>query len=233
MQPSFLLEQGGARWLIDCGATTLTALQQQEIDPATLETIVLSHLHGDHFAGLVWVVLHGMFLGQRQTPLRVIGPPGTQERFETVFEAFYPGVTSYAPPFEMTYETIDAGQKLSVGDRALEAFAAVHPSGAPSLALRMGFAGKTLSYSGDTEWTEDLIACADGADLFVCECYSPSRPIKNHLNWPTLSARLPEITARKILITHMSSAMLAAVPELRQSADERVAFAEDGLSLTL
>ncbi len=47
----------------------------------------------------------------------------------------------------------------------------IHQSGAPSTAVRLSDGETLFAYSGDTEWTEALVAVADGADLFICECY--------------------------------------------------------------
>ena len=90
--------------------------------------------------------------------------------------------------------------------------------------LRAG--GQILAYSGDTEWVEALLAISAEADLFICECYGYDKTAPYHLDWETLSAKLPAITAQRLLLTHMSSRMLAR----RDTVDApRIALAEDGL----
>ncbi|MFI7632884.1 MBL fold metallo-hydrolase [Nonomuraea sp. NPDC049400] len=51
--------------LVDCGATSLTALKSQAIDPRSVDAVVISHLHGDHFGGLPFLVLDGQFSRRR------------------------------------------------------------------------------------------------------------------------------------------------------------------------
>ena len=87
-------------------------------------------------------------------------------------------------------------------------FEVVHPSGAPSYALRVERGGRVLTFSGDTEWTEALVDAAAGADLFVCECNSYDRPIPNHLNYLELLARRPDLDCRRMLLTHLGEDML-------------------------
>ena len=82
------------RFLIDCGATTLIGLNRLGIDPNTIETIFISHLHGDHFAGLVWWLIHAQHVAKRTAPLTVVGPEGVQARFEAAAEALFPGSTA-------------------------------------------------------------------------------------------------------------------------------------------
>ena len=53
------LAGGADPLLLDCGATTLVALKRADIDPSSVGFVALSHLHGDHFAGLPWLILDG------------------------------------------------------------------------------------------------------------------------------------------------------------------------------
>src|ERR1700752_1760581 len=99
-QTSFYLEGGDEPLLIDCGATTLVALKRLGIDSTSIGVVVLSHLHGDHFGGLPWLVLAGQFAG-RTGPLLIAGPERTEQRFRQAFEVLYPG----APDTERAFET--------------------------------------------------------------------------------------------------------------------------------
>ena len=104
----------------------------------------------------------------------------------------------------------------------------VHPSGAPSTALRISDGRSTIAYSGDTEWTDALIPIADGADLLIIECYEYARPVTGHINWGVLKERLPALRARRIMITHMNPSMLARIEEAKGLG---LLVAEDGLTL--
>jgi ribonuclease BN (tRNA processing enzyme) len=94
---------------------------------------------------------------------------------------------------------------------AVTPFLVRHPSGAPSYALRLAFENKTICYTGDTEWVEALVAAGREADLLIAEAHSPERAF--HMHWPTLRCRLPEIGAKRVLLTHLSAAMVAQPPE--------------------
>ncbi len=102
----------------------------------------------------------------------------------------------------------------------------IHRSGAPSTALRLSDGDKLFAYSGDTEWTDALIGIADGADLFICECYGYAGQLTGHLSWEVLKPRLPDLRARRIMLTHMNPIMLARVDEARAAG---VLIAQDGL----
>jgi ribonuclease BN (tRNA processing enzyme) len=83
-----------------------------------------------------------------------------------------------------------------------------------------------LSYSGDTHWTDALLPIAHGADLFIVECYDYDRDLTGHLNWATIKQKLPDLNARRVMLTHMNPTMLAKVEEARAAG---VLVAEDGM----
>lgn len=227
LQTCFHLESGDQRLLVDCGATSLIGLERLRIDPAPIDTILITHLHGDHFAGLVWWHLHGRFITPRASPLRVIGPAGIAARFETAAEALFPGATDKSKPrVAMAFEEFSPGVSVAVGDLKVTPFEVSHPSGALPYALRIDGPDACLAFSGDTEWVDALVPCAAGADLFIADCYGYDAPGGYHMSWKIICENLGRLGARRILLTHMGPDMLA-----NRSAvtDPRVLLAEDGL----
>ena len=230
LQTTYLIETGSRRVLLDCGATAQIGLNRINYDANGIDTILISHLHGDHFAGLVWIVLSAQYLTKRKAPLRVIGPPTLAERYEAAAEALFPGMTRYNRAFELSFVEITADRPYRDDELTVTAFEVSHPSGAPSHALRIEAGGRTLSFSGDTEWVEALVSAAAGADLFITECCALDRQIKFHLDWRTLERNLARLTAKRLLVTHMNADMLAFAPQL---ASDRIIVAEDGLRIAV
>jgi ribonuclease BN (tRNA processing enzyme) len=107
-------------------------------------------------------------------------------------------------------------------------FEVSHPSGAPSYALRFEVGGKVLAFSGDTEWVESLVDAGRGADLFIVECYQFDGVPRFHMSWKQIEAELDRIGARRVMLTHMATGMLARRGEVN---DPRCVLAEDGLVL--
>ncbi len=71
--------------LIDCGATSLVAMKRFGVETSAIDTILLSHLHGDHFGGVPFFIMEAQFVSGRERPLVVAGPPGLEARiFETM-----------------------------------------------------------------------------------------------------------------------------------------------------
>lgn len=51
-QTCILVETASTRFLIDCGASSLIGMKRFGVDPGSVDAILISHLHGDHFGGL-------------------------------------------------------------------------------------------------------------------------------------------------------------------------------------
>jgi ribonuclease BN (tRNA processing enzyme) len=226
----FWLETAKGTLLVDCGASSLVALKARGLDHARVDGIILSHLHGDHFGGLPFLLLDAQFLMRRERPLLIAGPPGTRARLDVALEAFFPGATGNKWRFAWEVLEIEVGRPTEVLDHMVTTTEVVHYSGAPSTALRLSDGQKLFAYSGDTEWVEGLVTVADGADLFIVECYGYSGRLTGHLTWEILKARLPDLRARQIMITHMNPTMLVHLDVARAVG---VLIAEDGARLEI
>jgi ribonuclease BN (tRNA processing enzyme) len=226
----FMIEAGGRTVLLDCGASTPVALKQRGIDLNAIDGVILSHLHGDHFGALPFLMLDWQFHCRRERPLTIAGPPGTRERLDAAMEVFFPRASRNAWRFSCSIEEIAPQTAADVLGFALRTVEVVHQSGAPSTAVRLAQGGMILSYSGDTEWTDALIGVAEGADLFIIECYDHARSLSGHMNFQTLKEKRPLLRARRIMLTHMNPSMLARIDEAREQG---FLVAEDGLVVGL
>jgi ribonuclease BN (tRNA processing enzyme) len=220
----------GGDVLLDCGASSLVALKQQRQDPNQIGLVLVSHLHGDHFGGLPFLILDGQF-AHRTRPLHVAGPAGVGERVEAAMEVLFPGSTQVQRRFPVHFHELTDRQPLRFGLERSELvvipYEVVHASGAPALGLRVAWQGHTIAYTGDTEWTEALVELAQGADLLIAEGYTHHRKIKFHLDVATLQQHAGRLGARRVILTHLSAELLARAGELGWET------ASDGMTVDL
>lgn len=209
----FLVE-AASPFLIDFGASSLIALKRWGVDPNAIGTILVTHLHGDHFGGLPFLILDAHLVSRRTAPLTIAGPPGFRERLHTAMECFFPGSTGIPPKFELRLLELEAGRRTEIDGLGVTPYEVRHYSGAPPFAYRIESGGKVLTYSGDTEWADSLVPAAQGADLFICEAYFFDKKVKWHLNYATLAAKLDEIGAKRVVLTHMSAELLGRLGEV-------------------
>ncbi len=227
LQACIHVEAGKTRFLIDCGASSLIAMKRAGIRTDEIDAILISHLHGDHFGGIPFFLLDAQLISRREAPLVVAGPPGIEQRVREAMEVFYSGSSRVERKFSVDYRELAEGETAAIGELTVLPARAIHGSGAPSYALRIGCAGRTIGYSGDSEWTEGLKTVADGADLFVCESYYFEKAMKNHLSYRTLMAHRTELGCRRLILTHMGEDLLARLGEVELET------AADGMEVVL
>jgi ribonuclease BN (tRNA processing enzyme) len=226
MQACISLRGDGGHVLLDCGASSLIAMKRLELDPGSVDAVVISHLHGDHFGGLPFLVLDAQF-GRRERPLIVAGPPGLRDRTLQAMEVLYPGSSRTERRFELRFVELPERVATPIGPAAVTAYEVPHGSGAPAYAVRLAWAERVLAYSGDTAWSETLVEAARDADLFICEAYSFQKPIKNHLSYAILREHRARLTCRRLILTHMSRDVLDRLAEVEDET------AHDGLLLSV
>jgi ribonuclease BN (tRNA processing enzyme) len=221
-----LLESGGFHCLVDCGASSLIALKRAAVDPSDIETILVTHLHGDHFGGIPFLILDGQF-SRRSRRLLMVGPPGLADRVTQAMEVFFPGSSRARRKFETEFLELIDGTPAAVGPSRVTPYEVIHACGAPPYALRVELDGRTVVYSGDTEWTDRLIPAVAGADLFISEAYFYDKSVRFHLDYATLAQHRSRLDCKRLIVTHMGPEMLAHLPELSVEA------AHDGLEVSL
>ncbi len=224
----FMVEAAGRRYLVDCGASAPVAMKRLGIDSASIDAVIVSHLHGDHFGGIPFLALDAQYLAGRDKPLAIAGPPGIADRVPAAMDVLYPGLLSgRSLKYEFRYIELNPGETTDVAGAKVTPFEARHGSGAPAYSLRVECGGRTVVYSGDTGWSENLIAAAAGADLFICEASYYSGDTEGHVSYETLLARRADFDCKRMILTHMGDDVLERLDTLE------IEPAVDGLKIEL
>ncbi len=221
--------------MVDFGGTALMGLRQLDRDPTELHAVVITHLHGDHFSGLPFLFIDGMFNVRRDQPLHILGPPGVEQRVNDLFHVTYGDLDQVQWPFELRFSTLEPGRQSQLSGLTIQAFAADHidPPGV-AMCLRITEAeGKSVAFSGDTAMCPGLLQAADGVDLLVADCSCLRQPCGRHSTWEQWLDVLPELNAGQVVLTHLDRVMRAQVPQLTEQVPSGVSlsFADDGLTV--
>ena len=226
-QSCFLVTSRAGACLLDCGATALVAMRRFAIDPGRIDTIFLSHLHGDHFAGVLFLLLEQHFVAQREQSLLIAGPVGTEDRVMAALDVLFPGAAQLAWRFPLRFAELTPLGTAHFGAFAITPHLVAHPSGSAAFAFRLKAGDRLIAYSGDTEWTDTLIQVARDADLFIVECYAYDGAHQHHIDYSTLRENLSKLRSKRLLLTHLSRQMLDRI------SDVDLDVAEDGQLLEL
>ena len=202
-------------FLIDCGASSLVGLKGHATRLNAIQAIFVTHFHADHFGGIPFLMLDAQFFAKRSEPLAIVGPPGLGQWYERVMETSFPGSSATKTRFALSLIEMQAGEAKTVADVHVRAFQAHHGNaGGAFFSYRLEAEGRTIAYTGDTEFTEALIECASDVDLFVAEAYFYDKRVPLHLDFATLAEQLPRMRPKRVVLTHMSDDMLARIGTL-------------------
>jgi ribonuclease BN (tRNA processing enzyme) len=226
LHSAYLVESPGATFVVDCGSTVLHGLKRRGIDPARIDFVVLSHLHGDHFGGVPFLFMDFLYQSRRTRPITIYGPPGTERRVCELFAALYQRQALDPLPYRVGFVDLHPGT-TDVQGVTLETFAVPHVAELTCYGFRIGVAGKTIVYSGDTGWTDDLAARSRGVDLFICECSTFETRLPIHISYPEIAARAASLGCRRLLLSHLGAEVL------RHRDEITLEIAEDGMVIPL
>lgn len=197
---SYLLSAGDRHLLLDCGNGSVANLLDA-VDPGDLDGVIISHLHPDHF-----VDLYGLHYALRFHPdgaktVDVYAPEGARE----LMTGLLIGDSSDSFDRHLPVHVAAAGDTLEIGPFGIELFAANHPI--ETLASRVTVDGRVIAYSGDSGTSEEVVACAERADLFICDSTWVSRdaphPSGVHMTGTEAGQHANAAGAERLMITHV------------------------------
>ncbi len=169
-----LVHEGDRTVLVDCGNNPIVRIKQAGIPLNSITDIVLTHFHPDHVSGFS-MLLMGMWLLGRDTPITVHGLESTISRAKKMMELFewnnwpnfYPVFFHRLPEEEMS--VVFEAKRLRVYSSPVKHLI-------PTIGLRFEFPGlnKVMAYSCDTEPCAQVGRLAAGADILFHEASGES-----------------------------------------------------------
>jgi ribonuclease BN (tRNA processing enzyme) len=226
-QAAILLRTANGGVLLDCGMTTGSGLAALGIERSEIDTILISHFHGDHLGGIPLFLLAALYEDQRQHPLRIAGPPGVEQRVRRLAASMAYAMEGRRWPFSISFQELPVGREVEVGPVQVECFPTHHQPDAQPHGLLVGADSQRIAYSGDTGWFDDLPRCVEGCSLFICECTYLEDHFEYHLSHEALSARKEEFDCGRIILTHFGAEMT----DRRGRCDFETA--DDGMAIKL
>jgi ribonuclease BN (tRNA processing enzyme) len=232
---SYLLRVGAASILLDIGQGSFARLAGT-LDPATLDAVVISHLHPDHFIDLV-ALRHYLRWEKPRRRVRVIGPEGLDERLDALHDE--PGFS--AASFDV--EPLREGT-VSVGAFTIQATRVTHTESSFGFRVGGGVGGDAspaptgLVYSGDCGRAEDLDILTRPGDTLLCEVSfgpGPVVPGAFHLDGPAVGDLATRVRAGRVLLTHLQMGFSrdATVASVKTRFDGPVELVDPGFATTI
>ena len=239
--PAVAVVREGRSYLVDAGPGIVrraAAAAQMHGDtallPRNLRVLFLTHLHSDHTVGLPDVILSAWTL-ERDVPLEVYGPPGTQAMVNHLLAAYAADIRNRIDGLEPANEVghqvrvheIAPGQVRADGNVAVTAFAVPHGDWEVALGCRFDAPDRSIVISGDTRASDAVVAACNGCDLLVHEVYSADRFRTRPPAWQAYHARAHTSTTELApLATRAAPRALVLYHQLYWGTDDEGLLAE-------
>jgi len=201
---SVLVETGGRKWLLDSGAGTIRRLLQAGTTIFEISYLLYSHLHPDHTAELVPMLFATKYPdgAARRQPLTVVAGAGFADFFARLKNVYGHWIDIGNDLFRIIEMNANEPDRVRFQEVRIDTAPMDHTP--QSIAFRLTApGGRSVVYSGDTDYTEHLVDLAHAADLLICESAFPEKSkVRGHLT----PAGAGEIAARagvkQLVLTH-------------------------------
>ncbi len=220
---SYLVVSQKQNILVDIGPSVVRRLLEYGYTTDDIDAIVLTHFHVDHTADLSTFLFASNY-GERprSKPLMILGGPGLYK--------FYHGMLNVyrwllPTTYRLTLRNI-LNNRLSVNDVVIKGVKVNHNKESVGISIERG---KRVVFSGDTDYSKNLIKLARGADLFVVECSFPEKKVEGHMNLDTLEKVVLQAQPKRVIVSHLYPAWDAFKGILHSP----YLLGEDGLEIEL
>lgn len=231
----YFVEFPGARIMLDCGAGTVHALPRYNRPWEEMTHLFVSHFHVDHageLASLFFAFKYGM-REERKEPFTLLGPQGLDRVMNGLKEAF--GSNLFEPEFPVSVCMLAPGDGIPAGEGGYLSVAKT-PHTEESLAVRIEHNGRSLCYTGDTDYSGSLAGFFDKADLLISECsFRERREGIPHLSIKDVARLAAEANVKRLVVTHFYFDVdeEELKRELQQGYSGEVIIGRDGMSLDI
>ncbi len=196
------------RLLLDAGAPLLPHMARLGIDPGGIDTVFLTHFHGDHILGIPTFMLYRQFEAPR--PLTVVGPPGVAGRFEALMALAYGGDwRGYGQTLPLAFHEAAGEGEVN---RVRYSTVALRHGNQVCTGYRLEIDGRRLAYSGDCEPTPELDRLVEGMEVAVVEATAPGE-VPAHTGWEQAQALATRHPDTRFIFVHIHRGSLPGAAE--------------------
>jgi ribonuclease BN (tRNA processing enzyme) len=220
---SYLVVTERQKTLVDIGPSVVRRLLEFGYTTNDIDLIVLTHFHVDHTADLsTFLFASNYSMEPRIKPLTIIGGPGIHNFYRSLLKAYRWLIPK---TYELTIRNI-LKNVLQVADILVKTVTVNHNRESIAVSIEEG---KRAVFSGDTDYSKNLVKLASGADLLITECSFPETKLKGHMNLKMLEKVVREAQPKKVILSHLYPEWDSFTGVLHKP----YLLAEDGMVITL
>jgi ribonuclease BN (tRNA processing enzyme) len=227
-QAGYFVQADGVRIMMEAGPELLGSMKRAGLRPGDIDVVLISHLHGDHYGGIPFLMLEYLWETRLDHKVVIAGPKNLEPRCWRLMNTLFPGFDLARIKRKIKFVELAPGKTAKIGKLKIASIRSPHTAPDISLSFRIEAAERTIAFSGDTGWNDELVNLVDGADLFICECtYYESSHLKFHLNYPDIAANRDRFKVGRMVLTHIGREVLNHKDEVE------VEMAFDGMRIEI
>ncbi len=200
---SYLVIIDNEKLMFDCGPGSTRKLAQAGCSLSELNKVFISHFHPDHVCDLTAILFGSKIPGYARTKLlQLIGPIGLQTHYEKLTNVFGNWLTP--KDYELKITELDCETTVAeVEFLNYKVQAQMVNHSRPAFGYRIETNSGIITYSGDTDYCENIVSLCKEANLAVLECSTPDeKKIHGHLT-PGLAGQIAqEAQVKHLILSH-------------------------------
>ncbi|NIP38420.1 MAG: MBL fold metallo-hydrolase [Candidatus Dadabacteria bacterium] len=227
----YYIETSDNKILFDCGSGTTWKLEKTGISYTEISHIFISHIHPDHTADLIPLLFANKYPYNRKRTrkLQLWGP----ERFKDFYRSLNDIYNNWINPDLLEVNEIHES-RIEFSDFVLSSAPGLHSI--DSLIYKIESNGRSVVYSGDTDYCEQIVSISKNADLLIAECsLTDDRKVKGHMTPKDIIRIAREATPKKVILTHLYPVCdeVDIIGQIKPHIKSEIVKAEDFMELDL
>lgn len=204
--------------LIDCGNGIVKTLLEQNVDIKEINTLLITHLHGDHFLDIPFLIIQRKFCSACNE-LNIYCPKGTEEAIEKIINLIYSDIEDWKALRDKTkvkfIEFENLTNKEVTNGYFVDSYEVKHGDFKPAYSFVLKNGDKSVGFSGDSIYCENIETIVKKTDISILDMSFIDSNNK-HMGAHDIE-NLVNKYDKKIIATHMSESVRQYGNEIKNS----------------
>ena len=189
--------------LVDAPNGIIKYLKRLGFDILKIDTILITHLHGDHFFDLPFLML-GKYFNHDKTPIKVICPYGTVKKLKYLFRLGFPyDFRKVMNSTNIEFIEHKGRSTIQVGDYLIESRRVRHGKIKPAFGYIVHKDGKSVGFSGDSMYCPMIDEIVENSDISILDMSLKAEGNRSHMGYLDIKEICNKYQEKMIVATHM------------------------------
>lgn len=189
--------------LVDVPNGIIKHLKNLNYDILKIDTIIITHLHGDHFFDLPFLML-GKYFSCDKTLVKIICPYGTIKKLKALFRIGFPyDFRKVMNCINIEFMEHKGRNNIHLGEYLIESKNVKHGKIKPSFGYIIHKDGKKIGFSGDSCYCSAIEKIVEQSDISILDMSLKDKGNKSHMGYLNIKDICNKYQNKKIVATHM------------------------------